>query len=68
MSEKPRVDSVSGDFYRRDKCVVCGKTAERSRTFTASTLKAVRIKGTAWGKRPLAHKKCEWKYIGEDPL
>lgn len=64
----PSVGIVSGTFYRRATCVVCNATAERERTFTASTYEEVRRKGEDWGKRPLAHKKCEPLYLGEESL
>lgn len=64
----PRINLISGEFYRRAKCVVCGKTAERVRTFTGSSMEEINQKGKAWGNRPLAHKKCEMHYLGEEPL
>lgn len=53
------MNRVTGSFYRRDKCEVCGKTAERNRSFTADSHEAMMAKGAAW-TGPLRHKKCEY--------
>lgn len=59
MDEKPRVDKVSGEFFRKGRCERCGKQAERIRTFSAPTFDQVEAAGKAWGETPLLHKRCE---------
>jgi hypothetical protein len=59
MTRRPRVDSVTGSFFKRGRCKVCGKTTDRSRSFTADTYEAMLAKGEQWGEEPLLHKKCE---------
>ena len=68
MSEeprKPRVDRVTGSFFKRGRCQVCGKFAHRDRTFSAPTYEAMMAKGEAWGKEPVLHKKCEPRWDPE---
>lgn len=90
---QPNVDQVSGTYFRKGACVVCGKQAERTRTitaefhtwreavlqafdyadlFTTASKPRVRWMDDCWvltytyRPRPLMHKKCELKYLGED--
>jgi len=57
--QRPRVDRVSGSFFRRGRCKVCGKGAERSKTISADSYEAMMAKSERWGEEPLLHKKCE---------
>jgi hypothetical protein len=53
------INRVTGSFYRKGKCEVCGKTAERTKSFSAPTHEAMMAMGARWTGR-LRHKKCEW--------
>ena len=56
---KPRIDVVQASYFRREKCEACGKTAERHRTFTGTSLADCDRQAKTWQERPLRHKKCE---------
>jgi len=60
------IDQVSGAYFRKGPCVVCGKQAERTRTITANSYQAMEQTAYARQTRPLMHKKCERNYLGED--
>ena len=59
--KKPRVDVVTGTYYRKGKCV-CGRQAERERTFVGPSLEDISRQADEWTSRPIRHKKCEWLY------
>lgn len=56
---KPRVDAVHVTYYRKGKCEVCGKQAEREKTFTGPTYDDARRQAARWEERPIRHKRCE---------
>lgn len=66
--EKPRarVDRVVGDYFRKGKCEVCGKSCERSKSIAADTYAAMEAKAAEWGKKPLTHKRCEDMPLAKD--
>lgn len=55
---KPRIDKITGTYYRRDKCV-CGKTAEREKSFSGPDMDSVAAQAREWEKAPIRHKRCE---------
>lgn len=57
---RPRVDKITGEFFRKGKCAVCKGSTERTRTFQATTMAELNRKGEEWGKDPLVHKRCEY--------
>jgi len=59
VTDKPRVDRVTGSFFKRGRCKACGKFAHRARSFSAPTYEAMMAKSEAWDQEPLLHKKCE---------
>jgi len=58
-ARKPRVDKISGSYFKRGRCTVCGKTADRSATFSAPTYAEMLAQGETWSQQPVMHKKCE---------
>jgi hypothetical protein len=59
MTAQPRVDRVSGSYFRQGRCVVCGKSAEGSMTFTGAALADCDQQADAWYNTPLVHRRCE---------
>jgi len=61
MSEdrKPRIDTVTGTYYRKGKCAVCSGSAERTKSFSGDTMETVEAKAERWMKDPITHKRCE---------
>lgn len=59
LPDKPSINFVEGEFYKRGQCPVCLKTAERSKTFRKATYEAMMAAGDAWGRGVVLHKKCE---------
>lgn len=59
----PSIAVVQASYFRSEKCEVCGKTAERHRTFTGLSLVDTDRQAKAWNERPLRHKKCEWSIL-----
>jgi hypothetical protein len=54
-----RVDRVTGSYFRHGPCTVCGKRAERSKTFDGRTLHDCNLQADAWYDTPLVHRRCE---------
>ena len=55
----PRIDKVTGEFFKKGRCVVCGKQAERIKAIAGATMALMEAKGRAWAELPVMHKKCE---------
>lgn len=60
-SRTPKIDVVTGTFYRKGKCGACGKHAERTKSFRGPTLARCQEQADEWVKTPLRHKRCEGK-------
>lgn len=57
---EPRIDKISGQFFRKGRCAACGGSVERLRTFTGTTMQEVNEKARVWSEETaLLHKRCE---------
>lgn len=54
-----RIDKVTGEFFKKGRCEVCGRSAERTRQIEAATYHLMLKKGRDWSAAPVLHKKCE---------
>lgn len=65
---KTRVDKITGSFFRKGRCDLCGKQCERSRTFSGTTYATMQDRAKRWGEEPLMHRKCEQTLEGMNLL
>lgn len=59
LDRKPQVNLVTAQYYRKGKCEVCGKGAEREKTFSGTTLEECQAQADRWMETPIRHRKCE---------
>lgn len=56
MTEVP---THTGRFYKKGKCEVCGKHAEREKAFASDEYHQMLSQGVEWQSQPIRHKRCE---------
>lgn len=55
----PRISRVTGTFFKKGKCTVCGGSTERTKSISADTEETMMERGRRWTGEPLKHRRCE---------